>query len=81
MRKSSQYDQYEMRFFFTGSITAAMATNKGQFRNKFQVVIAGSNSYTNPVYLVSQARDESAWLLSIPYKAIHERLKCTIERK
>jgi hypothetical protein len=44
--------------FFSGSVSASDATNKGQFRNKFHVVIAGSNGYTNGLYLVSQAARE-----------------------
>jgi hypothetical protein len=44
--------------FFSGSVTAASATNKGQWRNKFQVAVAGSNGYTNTLYLVGQARVE-----------------------
>lgn len=31
--------------FWTGDVSAALAVNKGQYRDQFQVVIAGSNGY------------------------------------
>lgn len=36
--------------WYKETFTAARATNKGQYRNKFQVVIAGSNGYAGTQY-------------------------------
>jgi hypothetical protein len=53
--------------FWKGTVTSENANNQGQYRNKFQVVIAGSDGYTNALALVGQASYDIVNYSAQPY--------------
>ncbi|RDW75475.1 hypothetical protein BP6252_06617 [Coleophoma cylindrospora] len=62
--------------FWGGPVTTANALNKGQYRSKFQVVIAGSNGYTNTSIATIPGYTDAQYLGNAAINAPYDNQGC-----